>query len=192
MSLVVTAPAAAAPLSRAQAKLHLRVDSDDENDLVDSLILAATDWAEQYCRRSFMPARYRLGMDRFPNFYIRLPRNPVISVDSITYTDEGGTERTLASSEYLTDLESEPARITPTYGNTWPTTQAIIGAVKVNFTAGYDGASPDQDSVPDGVKAAIKLILTGLYEQRSAAGVDRIEQNPAVIALLSRFRIISV
>jgi uncharacterized phiE125 gp8 family phage protein len=191
-SLIVTTAAAAQPVSLDEAKAHLRVDSDDEDDLITSLIEAATDLAEQYCRRAFMPASFRLGLDRFPAYDIRLPRNPVISVDSITYLDEGGTERTLSASEYLTDLASEPARITPTYGNTWPTTRGTIGAVKVNFTAGYSGASPDRDSVPEGVKAAIKLLVADFYQHRSAQSAEALEKNPAVVALLSRFRLLSL
>lgn len=191
-SLTVTTPATAQPVSLTEAKAHLRVDSSDEDDLISALIEAATDWAQEYTRRAFVPASFRLGLDCFPAYGIRLPRNPVIRVDSITYLDEGGTERTLSTSEYLTDLDSEPARITPTYGNTWPTTRIQIGAVKVNFTAGYDDASPAQDSVPEGIKAAIKLVLTDLFEHRSAALVQTAERNPAVVSLLSRFRILSL
>jgi hypothetical protein len=76
--------------------------------------------------------------DGTTGFEIFLPFPPLVSVDSIKYVDDAtGTQTTLAASEYSVDAVSEPARITPAYGKSWPATRNQAGAVEVTFTAGY-------------------------------------------------------
>jgi hypothetical protein len=70
---------------------------------------------------------------------------------------------------YRTDIPAGPtagpARLTPIYGGSWPQTQDVINAFTVRFTAGYGTTAA---SVPYDVKAAIKLLIGHLYENREA------------------------
>lgn len=191
MRISVVTAASEYPVTLAEAKAHLRVDDTNEDDLILALIGAATDWAEQYCRRSFMAQTLRLTMDQFPSDEICIPRNPVQSVSSVKYVDQTGTQQTLSTSLYDIDL-TEPARIAPVWGTTWPIARNQLGAVTVDFVAGYEAGSPGRDDVPVGIKAAIKLAITDLYEHRSAHMIDQLYCNPAVVGLLSRFRLVKL
>lgn len=149
---LVTAPTFE-PVSRAEAKLHLRVDTTTDNPLIDGLILAALQHAEAFTMRAFPARTYDLKLDAFPcrsvhdAFYsIWLPKPPALSVTSVTYLDTDGVSQTWDSGDYVTDLPSGPVagpgRIYPAYGESYPSTRDIGNAVTVRFVAGYGGNSP--------------------------------------------------
>ncbi len=68
--LSVEFPAAVDPVSLAEAKLYLRVDSfmTDDDALISSLISAATHACEAFTRRSFITKGFLQTLDAFPYF----------------------------------------------------------------------------------------------------------------------------
>lgn len=180
------------PVSLAEAKAHLRLDVDDENTLLEALIKAAREWAESYCRRSFVQRTLELRMDDFPA-EIRLPRGPVVSVTHIKYTDSGGSLATMDAADYQVDVYASPARIIPVFGGTWPTPKTgTLNAVLVEYEAGYApvGSPTDADNVPLAIKAAIKLIVGHLFEHRALAAERVLSEVPfAVKHLLAQYEI---
>lgn len=182
----VTAPTAQ-PVTLAEAKLHLRVDFDDDDDLISSLIVAATQRFDGRDGVGFwlMPQVWRLSLDAFPPWQIDLPGLPVRSIVSITYVDGDGTTQTLAAENYRFDAERYPVRVTPAYGLAWPLARAIDGAVKVTFNAGHADAA----SIPDRIKAGIKLTLGHWYRNRESVAAGKMAELPeAVAAIVSAYR----
>jgi hypothetical protein len=55
----------AEPVTLAEAKLHLRIDNTDDDDLISALITTARRWAEDYCDRTFIVSFYTLSLDSF-------------------------------------------------------------------------------------------------------------------------------
>jgi hypothetical protein len=53
------------PVTLPEAKLHLRIDSSDDDDLISALITTARRWAEDYCDRTFVVSQYTLSLDSF-------------------------------------------------------------------------------------------------------------------------------
>ena len=161
MSLsLVTAPATE-PITYEQAKAHLRVDTDDEFDLIDNLIKASRQYCETFTHRAFITQTWDDKRDGFPSDEesITLPLAPLISVTSVTYTSTAGVLTTWASTNYTVDApvgpEAERGRIIPVYGVSYPSVRDIENAVTIRFIAGYGGAS----SVPAGIKTAMKLLV---------------------------------
>jgi len=62
---LVSAPAGE-PITLLEAKQHLRVDVDDDDALIGSLITAARQAAETRTGRQLMTARWKLVLDGFP------------------------------------------------------------------------------------------------------------------------------
>lgn len=192
---VKTAPAAE-PISLTEAKLHLRVDDDDQDALISGLIAAAREWAENYTRRSFVQRTLELRLDCFVS-PIKLPSGPVISVTSVQYMDQAGVLQTLAADRYQVDLYGTPPCIVPVFGVVWPVTKyGTLNSVVVEYEAGYADSNvspPDlADNVPSAVKAALKLIVGHLYENREAvvlANVQAIQLPMAVKSLLAPYEI---
>lgn len=186
MGLVqVTAPTTE-PVSRTEAKDHVRETGTTQDALIDELIKAARILCENATSRSFITQTWRLTMDDFPRdgSPIRLDRPPLVSVESVKYIDSTGVEQTLASGEYVVDTSTLYGEIVLAYGATWPNVRAGRGAVTVNYTAGYGAAA----AVPETIKAAIKLTLADLYEVRESSIVGTIHAvNPTVGALLAGY-----
>jgi len=154
---LVTAPATE-PISLADAKLHCKVDVDEENDLFNSWRVGAREYAETFTHRALVTQTWDDKRRDFPwgGDPIWLPKGPLISVTSVTYLDTAGVSQTWSSSLYTVDAPSGPkARagcIVPNYGQVYPATRAVINAVTIRFVAGYGDAA----AVPSLIKACLK------------------------------------
>jgi len=182
MGLIQTAAPATEPVTLAEAKSHLRVDGTDDDTLITELIKGARQLVEGNTGRSLITQTWRLTLDRFPrnDEAIRLERPPLVSVESVTYVDTNGATQTMATSDYIVDTSHVQGEVALAYDKTWPDARAQQNAVLVNYTAGYGAAS----AVPEALKAAIKLRLGDLYENREASVIGTIHTaNPAADAL---------
>ncbi len=165
MGIVVITPPAAEPVSLGDAKDHLRVDSADDDSLIEGMIAAARRRTEAFLWRSLVTQTLEWTVDRFPHAAtpIRLPQSPVQSITSISYTDDQGNAATLAVADYQTDLVNDPPRIVPAIDSFWPSTQAgKINALVIRFVAGYG----DPPAVEEDIKLAMKLMVAHWYAHR--------------------------
>ncbi len=191
--LVQSAAPAANPVTQSEAKLHVRVDHDDDNDLIDGIITAATHYCEVYTARQFVTATYVMTMDAFPAVFY-MPKPSLITVTSITYLDGSGDSQTLDTDVYTVDVARVKGRIVRAFAKVWPVTQRAINAVTVTFTAGYGAAA----AVPNAAKSPILMYCSDLYEHRSAGtefttsgrGVGQVMPNPTANAMLDTIRVI--
>lgn len=130
--------------------------------------------------------------DRFWSSGLYVPLPPLISVDSITYVDTNGDTQTWGAPNYRVDSGSVPGRITPAYGETWPTIRDVTNAVTIRFTAGYAPSSESptdyRENVPDALKHAIKILVTHWYENAGVVG-DPTQIPMAFDALVSPYRV---
>jgi uncharacterized phiE125 gp8 family phage protein len=184
--LVQTSVPATEPVTLAEARLFCRVDSTAEDTLITSLIAAARQDAEMILQRSLITQGWRLVLDSFPAC-IELERGTVLTVTAITYMDMAGVWQTLSASDYVSDLSGCPARITPVFGKVWPVTLPQIGAVKVEYTAGYGAAAAD---VPEAIKRWIKLRVATIFENREEVARGDLRAMPYVDGLLDAFRVV--
>jgi len=200
MGIKVISPPTAEPISIEEARLHLRLDAYDsppvhpDDSIVTALISAAREWAENFTGRAISPVTLEIALDEFPrlNEGIELPRPPLISVDSVRYTDEDGDQQTMATSEYSTDTYQEPSWLMPAQDTDWPSTDTVFNAVKIRYEAGYStpGDSPDPNPLPKSIKQAILLMLSHLYENREETSIVKLEQIPlGAEALLRPYRL---
>jgi uncharacterized phiE125 gp8 family phage protein len=196
------------PITVAQAKKHLRVDFPDDDDYIAALIVAARQRCEKIMNRAIFNRAMLLTLDYFPwpgwggttgstaNDYfmhwyfrgltIRLPFPATESVQSLTYlANDGVTVTTIAPSNYIVDLTSEPARIAPAPGYTWPYQQNYVpGQVRINFTAGTYGDGITVNHCPQTIVWAMFLLIGHLYENRSAADASSLKEIPLGVAEL--------
>tara|TARA_Y100001963_G_scaffold88510_1_gene122293 strand:- start:1593 stop:2168 length:576 start_codon:yes stop_codon:yes gene_type:complete len=162
MSLTLSSGPGVEPLTTAEAKSHLRVDTSDDDTLIDSLILASRHFVENYTGRQLIQATWVLKRKGFVN-ELYLPRSPLSSVSSIQYVDEDGATQTLAASVYTVDADSNPGRVVIAYGQDWPNLRDQINNVTITFVAGYGTAVTD---VPEPIRQAIRLLVAHYYETR--------------------------
>lgn len=124
-------------------------------------------------------------------YEIVIPLPPLQTVDSIKYWDANGVQQTLDPSTYIVDNVSEPARVTPAVGTSWPSTLNRVNAVEVRFTAGY-GA--DGTTIPAGIKQWMLMRITDAFENREAVVMGirgTVETHPWFDRLLDRHRVVT-
>ena len=171
--LQVVVPRTAPVVTLAEMKLHLRVEDDvtEDDDLIEGMVEAASDYAEMYARRTIITTQYLMTFDDFPAAqWFHLPRSPLISLDSIQYYDTDGVLQTLAA--------STPARIAEAPEESWPETQTDrIEAVQVTFTAGEAEARKT-------MKVAVKLLAAHWYENREAVTGVTLKDVPKTVDML--------
>lgn len=166
MNVKITAESASEPVELSEVKCHIRVVEDEENTYLTGLITAARVHLENYLARSLITKTVELELDDWPDKnIIYLPYSPVTSVESVTYTDEDGDTTTLdagVDEDYVTDLNSLPARIYPAPGEVWPTDSLTpLAGIKVNYTTG-------ETDIPDPIKHALMMTVAHLHEHREA------------------------
>lgn len=204
----VITPPTAEPISPEEACAHLRVDVYDTE--IAAMIPAARGWIEKFTGRSMTPRLLEIGLDAFPGHHrggyrypdrrlgvvytgegrfpqpIRLPGGPVNSLDRVLYTDGAGVAQMIVDAQF--DSYEEPARVLPAAGGTWPSTQIIMGAVRVRYWAGYslDDDSPLLTPLPAELKHAMLLVLGHLYENREDSTDVALESIPLGAEALAR------
>ena len=94
---------------------------------------------------------------------LELPGSPLQSITSIKYYDTDGVQQTWSSSLYDVDIVSEPGRVSPSFGEIYPSTRQRFNAVEVEFVAGYGDAGSD---IPNAIKHAMFLLIGEMYERR--------------------------
>ncbi len=190
-SLVTTAPAAY-PVSLTEAKTQLRIVSADTtyDTEVTRLITAATQWVERrYGISIITQTRTQLQdnfYEKYPIFrnflgpyYSRYPVTllypPVQSVTFIKYYDTSGVLQTLSPSEYTVAglmtptagaQDIETPRIWP--NNSWPVFKWIPDTIQIKYVAGF---GDDSTKVPEVIKTAVLMVISGLFENRQEEGV---------------------
>ena len=167
-------------VSYADIKSQLRIDSNDEQNLLEAYIDAATDMAENYCNRHFITHQYKLYFNEqvqtasliFPNCTLE----ETGSNKPINWLDENGAAQ--SSDKAYIDAFSNPSLVY--LSSDFPGTTLKDNSANTFyfwFNTGYGSASAD---VPEAIKQAIKLIVADMYYFRE----DRKRQFPMASQIL--------
>lgn len=181
-----------------QARQHCRIDFEDDDDILQLYLDAAIGYVQNRTGRRLASQQLRIFLDFFEQTgpdYVRetslagywggrpytpiiLPFGaPLVSVESLSYTDYTGVKITwtglggnlLQGSPGVVkaqvDTASEPGRIVAPYGTwLWPTTTLqSANAIQIDYTAGY--ASAD---LPAELKQVVLLNCNHWYKNREA------------------------
>lgn len=185
-SLRVHTPPVVEPVSLAEAKAQCRVDSADEDALIQSYITMAREYVEGTldiaCITQTLEARY----DTFPLWELILPRPPMApGTVLVTYRDEAGQMQTLssASNAFQVDPYATPGRIYPLYEGVWPAVRGDENSVTVRWTAGYGSSGM---SCPASIRGACLLLVAHWFEMRQpvVVGYSQVLPVPATFDTL--------
>lgn len=168
-SLTVITAAATDILTLAEAKAHLKVDTTADDTLITTLIKAATQSAEEFTNMYFITTEVKQYCDTWTDTQ-RLYKSPVQTINNIKYYDNDNVLQTLASSVYLLDKESEPARLTTDVDQNFPTLAGRMNAIEVRYDVGFGDAASD---VPEIIKQAVLLTIGNWYANRESVITGR-------------------
>ena len=172
------------PVSLTEAKAHLRVDHDDQDDLITAQIKAATAYLDGYSGILGRALIIQTWQQDFAGFADRLafPISPVTAIVSVAYFDAGNMQQTLDADVHDLFADARGAYVALRPRQSWPVTFNRTDAVSITFTAGF-GAATD---VPDPIRQAILLIVQRLFDGADTeidVAIDRV-----VHALIAPYR----
>lgn len=187
MALLLTMPPTAEPVSLAEAKAYLRVDGDDEDALLATLIASARTTVERSAGLALLTQGWSLLLDQWPaRGALALPLWPVQSVGDIELRTAAGNTAVLSADAYLVDAVSRPARIVLT-GSPSPISARVVNGIEVGFVAGFGDAA---DDVPAPIRQALLMLVAHGFERREPVVAEGQPQElPMTVAsLLAPYR----
>ena len=178
------------PVSLAEMRKHLRDPDTAEDTLIDLQITAKRQWVEKRLQMSLVQRTYRADLWNFADV-MELPVPPLSSVTNIKYytTDSPQVLTTLGSDIYRVDTSA--GLIYRAEGESWPSWSYRHDAVQITFITGFEPIGSPQDfagNIPEAIKAAIKLQVGDLFENRESNTQLRMQELPTVKALISAFK----
>jgi uncharacterized phiE125 gp8 family phage protein len=188
MALVLTSGPAAEPVTLAEAKAHLRVDSDVEDTLISSLIITSRLHIEAALGLAFITQGWSYFIDCWPATRdIRLPLRPVQSITAVRLYAADESIETIPADSYLLDGSGTPARLVRKASTVWPKPSRAANGIEIAFVAGYGAAA---SSVPAPIRQAILLLIAHWHEHREPVevGAPGVPVPPMVSELLLPYR----
>lgn len=172
------------PVTLAELKEYMRVDTNDEDDLIRSLGVAAREWVEQWTGRALI-------QQTWDNFWVTwqdpfiVSRSLLSTVTHVKYQDGDNAQQTLGTSIYSVDTDSTPGKVHLAYQQTYPTNLTVPNSIVIRFVAGYGLTT---DDVPEAVKAAIKMLANDRFQNRECS-MESGASASAAQALLYNYRV---
>lgn len=186
MAISITAAPDAGLVTLSDVKSYLNLDGTDEDALINSLIGAASNHLcgpDGILHRSVREWQYELVCYGFPvhagnvDGAIRLPLPPIVSVDSITYTDADEAEQTLADTAYELIVDDADVPYVCPVSDTWPEAP-FDSTVTIAYTA-------QSDPVPQEIKVACLMLIANMFDARDIVIKGQVMDNPTFARLLA-------
>lgn len=157
------------PISLQEAKDALRILHNDDDDLIQELIIASRQRAEDITNRQIMPAVYELYSEQW---ITKLPKNPILRIGEIAYLNENNEYQYLESTHYYWHEEHGVGSIEYIQ---LPVLQSHKKAFRVTFECGYE-------TVPVSIKRWLCAKVAELYDQEKPnINIDQLLQSYRII-----------
>ncbi|ODT68561.1 MAG: hypothetical protein ABS75_20050 [Pelagibacterium sp. SCN 63-23] len=160
MTSYLLAGPAEEPVSLAEAKAFLRVETDAEDALLTTLIGAARLHVEAVTGRALLAQRWRLVLDAWPESgRVRLPLAPLLAVTEIAAIDDSGASHEIALAQFGNEGDW---LLVPRQVADMPVLQERQG-IEIDYLAGF-GETPE--AVPADLRQAVSLLVAHWHEHR--------------------------
>jgi uncharacterized phiE125 gp8 family phage protein len=191
MSSILLTPPAVEPVTLAEAKAYLRVEHDDDDDVIAALIAGARVHVEAQTRRALISQTWRLTRDCWPpDGAIAVVPVPLKEIATVRVYDADDVAHTLDLQAFSLDKAAAPAIIAFA---PWalPMPGRLVAGIEIDIAVGYGDAPTD---VPAALRQAIKLLVAHWYENRGLIAIGgTVTVLPAsVAAILAPYRVLSL
>lgn len=170
MNVTTLAGPAAEPVSLAEAKDYLRIGSEDQDELVGSLVAAARARIEELTGVAMITRSLRVTLDWWPRGtserrWMRVPVRPAGTLNAVRVFDAHGDATTVTSRFTLPPGRS--ARLMWTDGAfPWPGQR--LGGIEIDYDAGFGEAPED---VAEGLRLAVMRLAAHAHAAREPEAV---------------------
>lgn len=191
MPAILLAGPAVEPITLAEAKQFLRVEHDDDDDIIAALIAGSRIHVETHTRRALITQSWRLTRDVWPaDGCLALLPVPVQTLDAVRVYRSDGTTLALDVASFALDRSEAPARLVIVHGAP-PAPERRAAGIEIDVTCGY---GDDPEDVPEPLRQAIRLLCAHWYENRGiiAASGEVAVLPQSASALIAPYRVLSL
>ena len=189
MGLTIVTPPTGLVVPLEDARAHLRIESGDDDTFLDGAIRAVQDWLagrNGWLGLSLGEQTLEFSTDDLSGWLwsreIRLPRPPLIAVESVKHVDGDGTQTTVSSGDYVTGVGVDGLAYVRMKAGGWPSTGAW-DSTRICYRAGHVGGQIDA-----GLHQAILMTVARMYANRGEAEAD-FRQDGFVKELFAPYRV---
>ncbi len=179
-SILLTAPAIE-PLSLAEAKAFLRVETGDDDAVIGALIAGSRIHIEAQTRRALITQGWRIAIDAWPDDGrpTVLPA-PLQALTAARVYDLDNAAQALDTAAFVLDKGASALIFAP-----WalPAPGRVAAGIELDVTVGFGDAAID---VPEPLRQAIRLLVAHWYENRGLTAAGTMTVLPATAAALAR------
>ena len=191
MSSILLTPPAVEPVTLAVAKAFLRVEHDDDDDVIATLIAAARSQIEAQARRALITQTWQLIRDSWPpDGRLKALPSPLGAVLAARTYDAEGAPHAIDLQAFTVDKAAAPAIIAFVPWSMVAPGRAVAG-IEIDIEVGY---GDDPADVPQPLRQAISLLVAHWYENRGLIAVGQtVAVLPATVAaMIAPYRVLSL
>lgn len=162
-----------------QFKAHLRIDHDDQDDLLEGCLASGLTQCEALVQRRYQRRQFRWVINAWPLDFV-IPIAPVDRSNvAITYRDSAAAQQAISADDIVVaPCAGGGARIVAKPGFAWPCLGDHAERVVVTFYAGFADAA----AVPPLVKTAVMVAAAQLFHMPEGGGSALDASVPANVA----------
>jgi uncharacterized phiE125 gp8 family phage protein len=189
-SILLTGPAVE-PVTLAEAKAYLRVEHDDDDEVISALIAGARVHIEAQTRRALITQTWRLTRDVWPiDGRILILPAPLRELAAARVVMLNGSSQSISPSVFSADRAGAPAILAFGLG-ALPMSDRPVAGIELDIEVGYGDTPAD---VPAPLRQAIRFLLAHWYENRGATTIGHeVAVLPYTItALIAPYRVLAL
>ena len=189
-SILLSGPAVE-PITLAEAKRFIRVEHNDDDDIITALIAGSRIHVETQTRRALITQSWRLTRDVWPELgCVPVLPVPLRTLDAARVYRSDGSTVAIDVAAFAVDKAAAPARLAFTRGALTSPERTVAG-IEIDVTCGYGNAPAN---VPEPLRQAIRLLVAHWYENRGlvALGHEIAVLPQTVAALIAPYRVLAL
>jgi uncharacterized phiE125 gp8 family phage protein len=164
-------------VSLAEAKAHLVVDNDLDNDLIERRLKSAIKAIEADTGRKLNSQTWKLTCDTWDEATKVLPFGNLLMVTAVMYTDSDNNTHVVSTDDYgVAGLNTDKGQIVFLSGFSAPASLYEIEPIEIQFHCGYENGK-----TPENLNDAVLLKLSEIHED--------VDTSQAVTSLCEPFRL---
>ena len=186
MASILLTPPAVEPLSLAEAKAFLRLETADDDPLIAAFIAAARLHVETQTGLALITQSWRMVLDCWPaNGRIAVRPAPLQTLTAARVFDFDGEIRTIDAQAFVPDLSTSTFSFIP-----WalPMPTRIAAGIELDIAVGFGDGPSD---VPEPLRQAIRMLVAHWNENRAVVAGAEVAPVPSnAAALIAPYRML--